>query len=180
MQCSNCGKIAMSDDFTKSNRSKDGKKALCKECKKVFDQNYRAKKDEKQSKLEYFELAPDLLSRNIVKARIGVLILNNIVDRATNKKKDFHDLSNFGLKAILSELNEPYEFCHPEDINRFEIILISLTSVMDVENLIYTMEKFAPLDITTKIIVGGFGVCNIKLIVSYIDVRQIHLRLSWW
>jgi radical SAM superfamily enzyme YgiQ (UPF0313 family) len=41
---------------------------------------------------------------------------------------------------------------------------------MDIENLVYTFEKFAPEQITAKIIVGGFGVCNIKLIVNYIDV----------
>lgn len=39
--CSRCGFVGEESYFTKSNRTKDGKRALCKECKRKADKNYR-------------------------------------------------------------------------------------------------------------------------------------------
>lgn len=166
--CSVCKQEKLVSQFTKANRSKDNKRGLCKECKQKRDAVSRAKKDLRDSELPYFELSPDMLSRNKGRARIGVLALERVMDRAN--AKDYVKQPNVGLQAILSELNEPYEYCRAELINAYEFVLVSLTSVMDVENLVYTMERFAPDKIKPKIIVGGFGVVNVKLIIPYIDI----------
>ena len=103
-------------------------------------------------------------------AKVGVLILDKYIDRGTTIKHSFDSMPNHGLKIILSELNQPYEFCHASDMNNYETVICSLISVMDIENLIYSMERFAPHNHTYQLIVGGFGVCNVKLIANYIDV----------
>ena len=158
MECSSCGHVGPEKDFTKGNRSYGGHRGRCKKCKSLIDKAYKDKKDVMPKP---FEPKPDMLSRK--RANIGVLKL--IETRKTKRA-----YSNFGMDAILSELKEPFENCHPETVNNYKIVLISLTSVTDVENLIYTFEKYCPETVTAKIIIGGFGVINIKLIVKYINV----------
>ncbi|KKM46515.1 hypothetical protein LCGC14_1559830 [marine sediment metagenome] len=164
MKCSKCGHVGPDKDFEKGNRSYNDTVGRCKPCKAKADKAYRTKKDVMPKP---FIPVPNMLKRTRVD--IGVLRLQKIVDRRLGKEPNRIE-SNFGIKAILKELNEPYEVCFPETINHYRIVLISLTSVMDIENLIYTFEKYCPETVTAKIIVGGFGVINIKLIVPYIDV----------
>lgn len=180
--CSRCGHIGPIDDFTKGNEAK-GNRGRCRQCKAIVDAEYRVKKEAKA--LDLFILKPDMLNRDH-RPRIGVLMLSKIVDRRFGKAKHFQETS-FGLKAVLNELTEPYEVCYPELINNYEYILISITSVMDIENLIYTFEKHCPEDIKPTIIIGGFGVINIGLITKYIDVAvfgraegQIDAIISGW
>ncbi len=161
--CSSCNYQGPECDFTKGNRS-GYNKGRCKKCKAALDKKYKDKKDVMP---ENFDLKPDILKRENI--RIGVLRLQKIADRRLGKKSNRIEL-NFGIKAVLSDLKEPYEVCQPDTINQYDFVLISLTSVMDIENLIYTFEKYCPIDIKTTIIIGGFGVINIKLIISYIDV----------
>ena len=141
MICTMCGCEKLSSEFVKGNRRKDGTAGLCKQCKKRIDAEYQAKKKQCDADLPYFDLAPDILDRKSKQARIGVLMLYKFTDRETVKHKQYDDLPNIGMKSILAELNEPYKYCVAEDINDFEIILVSLMSVMDVENLIYTNEE---------------------------------------
>jgi hypothetical protein len=167
MKCSHCGFEGDEKYFTASNRSHGGEVGRCKACKAIVDAKYRQKRD--QAAMKRFDLIPDMLNKR--KARIGVLMLSRITDRYFGQgKTGFFLEPNLGLKAVVSELEEPYEICYPETINDYEIVLVSLTSVMDVENLIYTFEKYAPKTITARIITGGFGCLNIKLIKDYIDV----------
>ena len=162
MKCSRCGHIGPVDDFTKGNRSHNGTVGRCKKCRKAIDTAYNSRDD--------FNLVPDMLDKT--KPDIGVLLLHRVVDRKINKgnRSGLFIEPNFGLKAILNELKQPYEICYPETINQYKQVLISLTSVMDVENLIYTFEKYVTDNVTAEIIVGGFGVINIRLIHRYIDV----------
>ena len=164
MMCSSCGHIGPDDDFTKWNRTGDNI-GRCKQCKALIDKKYRDKMNVMPGN---FDLKPDLLTPK--PARIGVLRLQKIVDRRIGKRKGNTIELNFGIKAIISDLKEPHEICYPETINNYDYVLISLTSVMDVENLIYTFEKYCPEDVTAHVIIGGFGVMNINLIIPYIDV----------
>jgi hypothetical protein len=163
LNCSSCGFVGEESLFTLWNRTGDNI-GRCKQCKAILDKSYRVKKDVMPGN---FDLKPDILKRENV--RIGVLRLQKIADRRISKKSNRFEL-NFGIKAVLSDLKEPYEVCQPDTINQYDFVLISLTSVMDIENLIYTFEKYCPIDIKATVIVGGFGVINIKLIVNYIDV----------
>ena len=169
MICNVCHVTKPESEFTKVNRSKDGTKGLCKECKSKRDAEYYERLQKRNAKLEFFELTTDLLTKR-KRARIGVLNLVKFTDREQTKNIASVDMTNFGLNAILKELDEPYEYCNARTVNDYEFILISLTSSMDVENLIYTFEAFAPSEVKAKVIVGGFGVININLIKTYIDI----------
>ena len=146
MTCTECGYVGEPKDFSTTNRSKDGSRAACKKCRREAAIRGREKARGKAEALPYFDLLPTLIGVRS-KARIGVLIMNNFVDRESRRKKGFYNINigNAGLTAILNELKEPYEYCPPAAINQFEYVLVSLTSVMDVENLIYNMELYAPL-----------------------------------
>lgn|GEM_PF-3765894 len=170
MICGKCKDEKNTPEFTKLNISKNGEVGLCKKCKKERDHISKSKKKKNDELLEYFELKGDLLKRPESNTRIGFLKLYKFTDRKVSKNKKFEELPNVGAMAVLGELIDPYGYCFIEDINKYSYILISLTSVMDIENLIYTFERFAPKNIKPKIIIGGFGVCNIKLITQYIDV----------
>jgi hypothetical protein len=170
MICTTCGKTADPVEFTKTNRSKDGKRAMCKQCKAIRDANFQKRKKESDNSLPYFNLTPDRLTRSVQSCRIGVLVLKNHTDRETDINKTYFQKPNQGMAAILSELKEPHEYCGPETINNYEYVLLSLNSVLDIENLIYSIERFAPQNRTAKIIAGGFGLCNVKLIKDYIDI----------
>ena len=170
MICGRCKAEKPPTEFTKLNRSKDGRRGLCKACKQARDADQRAAKEAQQAELRPFLLAPDLLIRPERKARVGVLMPNNIVDREASKGKSFLDHPYRGLQTIIGELAEPWDYTPPEHINDYEFVLVSLTSVMDVENLIYTMERFAPAEVKATIVIGGFGCMNIKLLLPYIDI----------
>jgi len=171
MICTRCKYEGEEKYFTKLNRGKDGSKGLCRKCKSTADSEYRKGYKEKTERLECFELSPDMLERNMFeKPRIGVLSLERFIDRKSTKDIPYENLPNSGLFAILNELKEPWEFTKARQINNYEVILCSLTSVYDVVNLIYTIERFAPVGINPPIIVGGFGVVNVKLISKYVDV----------
>jgi len=166
MICNKCGLSAPAEQFSKLNISKDRTRGICRGCKQRADQEFRQRRKDKEESLPHFELTPNLLIKK-QKARIGVLVLNNFVDRTSSKGKNYKPSQ--GLKAILSELKEPYDFCPPASINQYEYVLVSLTSVMDVENLVYNLEMYAPPP-TAKLVIGGFGVCNIRLLIPYIDI----------
>lgn len=52
MTCSRCGFVGAEEYFSKSNRTKDGKRALCKKCKSEANKKYR--KCHKEQLSEYF------------------------------------------------------------------------------------------------------------------------------
>lgn len=55
LTCSRCGFIGEEHDFTKSNRTKDGKRGLCKKCKSEADKKYR--ETHKEQLAEYYHNA---------------------------------------------------------------------------------------------------------------------------
>ena len=63
MECNRCGKTGDVELFTKTNVSKDGKKSMCKECKKKVDNDRRVRIKQEQSELKYFDLTTNLLIR---------------------------------------------------------------------------------------------------------------------
>ena len=52
MTCNRCGFVGSEEHFTKNNRTKDGKRAMCKECKRKSDKAYR--ETHKERLAEYF------------------------------------------------------------------------------------------------------------------------------
>lgn len=101
--------------------------------------------------------------------KIGVLLFYDKINRGT-RDNSFDKLPYHGFKYILSELEHPYEVINISQIKECDFVLCSLTSVMDVENLIYAFETYKPDKGRCKIIVGGFGCINIASIYDYIDI----------
>lgn len=166
MICGRCGLEKPGAEFTRVNKSADGQHGLCRACKAIRDRGHKTRRNEK-ARSQTRQLIPDMLLSNRLRARIGVLALDRIVDRQIRSEGR---PINQGLDAVLAELAEPYEWCTAELMNAYEFCLVSLCSVMDVVNLIYTLGRFGPADRRPTVIIGGFGVCNINLLLPYIDV----------
>jgi hypothetical protein len=73
-----------------------------------------------------------------------------------------------GLRIILDDLNEDYEFCSSATLRNYQYALVSLTSTMDVENLINTLEHVDKGN--CKVVVGGSGCVNIRAYSDLIDI----------
>jgi radical SAM superfamily enzyme YgiQ (UPF0313 family) len=101
--------------------------------------------------------------------KIGVLLFDEKVNRG-GRNNSFDKLPYFGFKYVLSELDHPYQIISPSQIKDFDYCLCTLTSSMDIENLIYTFEKHKPKKGNCKVLVGGFGCINVWSIYDYIDV----------
>jgi len=101
-------------------------------------------------------------------ARIGVLLLDVVTDRGSTADRSFDDMLYIGLHVVLDDLAEPYGFCSSATIKDYEYVLVSLTSPMDVENLINTLEGLDKGH--AQIVVGGNGCINIR---SYADLVDI-------
>jgi radical SAM superfamily enzyme YgiQ (UPF0313 family) len=99
--------------------------------------------------------------------KIGVLVFTEKAKERTFKKaNDAYDgKKNYGIKKVLSQLNEKYEYCSPSTINNYDHVLCSLTSWFDILNLI----RNVPIQRKAKIHIGGPGVNNIRGYLDYFD-----------
>ena len=80
MTCSRCGFVGSEEHFSKSNRTKDGKRALCKKCKSEADKRYR--ETHKEQIAQYFH---------------NVWV--NDVNGRKAKNKDYVDRRRIGMTA---------------------------------------------------------------------------------
>ena len=101
--------------------------------------------------------------------KIGVLLFYDKVNRG-GRDNSFDKLPYYGFKYILSELEYDYEIINVTQIKEYDFVLCSLTSIMDIENMIYVFETYKPDKGKCKIVVGGFGCINISAIYDYIDI----------
>jgi len=156
--CGRCGeRKPISDFYFREDRGTH--EGVCKKCR-----NTRKAKKEID-----FTFVPDLLKKR-KRADTAVLLLSDYSQRRDTKGRTFAELPYLGLRGILSELNRPYDFCFPEQLNQYDNILVPITSVYDIENLIFSLETRGPENRTGKIIIGGAGVHNIRAAKEYIDV----------
>jgi len=101
--------------------------------------------------------------------KIGILLFYDKINRG-NRDNSFDKLPYYGFRYIISELQYPYEIINITQIKDYDFVLCSLTSIMDIENMIYAFETYKPDKGNCKIIVGGFGCINITAIYDYIDI----------
>ena len=101
--------------------------------------------------------------------RIGVLLFYDKINRGT-RDNSFDKLPYYGFRYILSELRQDCDIINITQIKDYDYVLCSLTSVMDIENMVHAFETFRPDKGKCKIIVGGFGCVNITAIYDYIDI----------
>ena len=107
--------------------------------------------------------------------KIATLILEDYKKRGTRANTNFDSYEYFGLNVIIDSIKRKlgYDvgYCSIKKANDFDVLLVSLTSVIDVYNLVYTFSKHGieAKEIEPKVIVGGQGVVNIKTYVEYGD-----------
>lgn len=65
MTCGSCGYVGEEKDFTKSNVSKDGKRALCKKCKSISDKKYRETHKESVAKQKSIAWRTNAMAREV-------------------------------------------------------------------------------------------------------------------
>jgi radical SAM superfamily enzyme YgiQ (UPF0313 family) len=103
------------------------------------------------------------------KIKVGVLIFTDKVkDRMTRKNNYFDSLEYCGLKYIINEIDKNkynIEYCSSATINNYEYVIVSLISYFDIFNFISQLKNKT---ITTKIIIGGATVTNIRPLIKYI------------
>lgn len=104
--------------------------------------------------------------------KIGLLILEQFTTRRGRRENFYNSFQFVGFRRIIQEIHDKFtpEFCHITNLGKFDIVLCSLTSSVDYENLIYNFEKYRPRKGKCKLLVGGCGVLNIKIISKYIDI----------
>ena len=105
--------------------------------------------------------------------RLGVLMLDTPHVKYERIKKYLKGNNYTGLKIILNEINKYYgiqpKFISVTELDKYDIVLISLTSYLDIYNLVYTFEKYHVKTWRCKIIIGGSAVVNIKTYCNYGD-----------
>jgi len=105
--------------------------------------------------------------------KIGVLKLETPHVRYERMKKYLKGNIFTGLRIILHEIKTKYGLAHSictvTDIDKYDIVLISLMSYNDVFNLVYTFDKHKVSKWSCKIIIGGSAVVNIKSYLHYGD-----------
>lgn len=103
------------------------------------------------------------------KLKFGFYVFTDLVrSRGTRKNLFFDSEKYFGFKEIMAEARELGEcsYVSSETISSVDYVLISITSFMDVFNLI---NEVGEIKTTAKIIVGGAGVLNIRPYKHLID-----------
>lgn len=108
--------------------------------------------------------------------KIAKLLLESINRKSTHSKTTRPDsFINLGINIIAREIEKHYgitaNYCSIEDINDYDIILISLTSPLDVYNLVLTFAKHGLTadSVSPAIVIGGAGNLNCKTYLEYGD-----------
>jgi hypothetical protein len=73
-----------------------------------------------------------------------------------------------GLRAILNELRFEWQLCGIDEIRKYDICLLAINSVMDIEESVFSISPI--LKGSCKIIVGGAGCISIRPLIPIIDV----------
>ena len=106
--------------------------------------------------------------------KIAALLLDspNANKRAARKNQHFEGFSYTGFRRVIRDCEKKYpvEYCSPSDMHKYDYVLCSLHSNKEVENLVYTFDKYNIDKKKCKFVIGGAGIINIKLYSDYLDV----------
>lgn len=106
-------------------------------------------------------------------AEIAFLVFNKKLSKGRRANQSFDGQSNIGayvIKDVLERARYSIDFVCPEFIDRYKIVLVSLTSSYDIINFLSAIKPLKSWkNRKCKIIIGGPGVQNIYSIREYID-----------
>ncbi len=106
---------------------------------------------------------------------IGILVLDHKVkERGTRKTTHFDSMPFVGIKRIIYELhNAGYntEFVSIKDINKHKYNIYSVISSFEYMNLLSHKDELS--NRTSKLILGGAGLCNVSPLINIADIFHI-------
>lgn len=106
-----------------------------------------------------------------MKSKVGVLVFTDkVAERGTRKNTYFESFRYTGLRYIISEIEKEkfdVSFVSRDNIKDRDFVLASITSYMDIENLVNELSSVDKG--RAKICIGGAGVTNIRLYKNLID-----------
>lgn len=104
---------------------------------------------------------------------IGILVFKQRTKHTMRARKDFEWRGNVGVhmvKDVLERAGHEVGFCSPESAYQYDTVLVSLISIYDVYDFIYSVAKLgAWKHRTNAVIVGGWGIRNVAPIRNYAD-----------
>jgi radical SAM superfamily enzyme YgiQ (UPF0313 family) len=107
----------------------------------------------------------------MVKRKIGILVFTNLINKRGTRKNLYFDSERYnGFRYIISEINRERNeviYISRKQIKDCDYVLVSITSYMDIQNLVNELENIDKG--YAKIIIGGAGVTNIRLYRHLID-----------
>ena len=116
--------------------------------------------------------APDTVSQNVLfrDARIAVLLFDHalVAGRDGRRSFAFDSMRNTGIRKICKDLRQPYEFCTPATMDRYDAVFVSLHSFLDIANVML----YVPTTRRTAVIVGGPACHNIRPMIGRVDVAN--------
>jgi len=102
-------------------------------------------------------------------AKIGILVMTHKVQERGTRKESFYDSFEWlGMQAIQKEIDRKknqVKYISVSQIDDYDFVLVSVTSLYDVFNLINEMPKKRK----AEVIIGGQGVVNVKSYTPYFD-----------
>lgn len=103
-------------------------------------------------------------------SRVAVLLFQDplVAGRDGRSSYAFDDVQNRGIRKICKELEQPYEFCTPDTMDRYEVVLVPLHSFLDIANVVL----YLPESRKTRVVVGGPACHNIRPMIGRIDVAN--------
>ena len=103
--------------------------------------------------------------------RVGVYVFKHkIKDKGTRKNNFYDGLLYAGLNSLLLELQDEYsiDYCSVDTIDDYDFVLIPIISYYDICNLLNEFRN--KKSHKSKIVIGGPGLVNIRLIKDLIDI----------
>ncbi len=88
-------------------------------------------------------------------------------------RKDGDDsaaIDSFGARAIRNELAYQYDIVSIDKMGDYDFALFSLTSVVEIENILHDIARYKPNKRQCKVIIGGMGCINIWPLIDFADI----------
>lgn len=106
--------------------------------------------------------------------KIAFLVYDSYME-SRRAQKSFDGQSNIGAYVIIDSLKQSgidVSFCSIDSAFKYDIVLVSMTSVLDILAYLQLVVKHKDWQINTrkfKILIGGFGVQNINALIGFAD-----------
>ncbi len=97
--------------------------------------------------------------------------------KSSKPKHKHRALKYFGLHIVVNEIERVFglevDYIEIEQAHKYDTILVSIHSIEDIYNFIYTIDKFLDKSLSINWVCGGAGVANIQILSHYFNYIAI-------